>query len=99
MMIPKYIPPTPTSTYDSCTCVEALLDPPLFPTPPPTPTLPPTPPHPNPFHKFSWKGELGMRAKEALDKKIPVNTFNIQIWLHIHPQFFHIYVYNCFPHF
>jgi hypothetical protein len=86
-MIPKIIPPTPTSTFDSCTCVEALRDPPLFPIPPPTPTPPPTPPHPNPYHGFSWKGELGMRAKNAIDNKELVHIF------HFHFNFLFIYLH------
>jgi len=78
MMIPKPVTSIPSS-YHSCTCVEALLDPPLFPTPLPTTIPPPIPPHSNPFHKFSWKGKLGMRAKVACDNKSPVSCFFVNL--------------------
>jgi hypothetical protein len=72
--VPKIVPPTPTPSYDSCTCVEMLLDPPLF-SPPHEVEVKPctTPSHLDPYHAFSLKGQLGMQAKDARDNHEPVS--------------------------
>ncbi|CAM6046132.1 unnamed protein product, partial [Sphagnum compactum] len=70
--VPKIVPPTPTPSYDSCTCVEMLLDPPLFSPPHEVEAKPcTTPSHLDPYHAFSLKGQLGMRAKDARDNHEP----------------------------
>lgn len=66
-------PSSQTSTNDSCTCVEAVRDLPLIDDSPPIPIPSPTPiSNANPYHNYSWKGQLGMRAKYALDNNLPV---------------------------
>jgi hypothetical protein len=72
--VPKIVPPTPTPSYDSCMCVEMLLDPPLF-SPPHEVEVKPctTPSHLDPYHAFSLKGQLGMQAKDARDNHEPVS--------------------------
>ncbi|XP_073389479.1 uncharacterized protein [Physcomitrium patens] len=66
-------PSSQTSTNDSCTCVEAVRDLPLIDDSPPIPIPSPTPiSNANPYHNYSWKGQLGMRAKYALDNNLPI---------------------------